>query len=468
MKATNDIARNDKARDGGARKAAAAARGALAAAAVGAAALALFLALPRVGGSPASAAAPQATPASDGLIAAQQADAAVTAPPWITGIIAVESTAAPQGATAQSVAAQTSSAQAAATTSGSYREHDGVVQLSLTDVVSRIRSENEEYAVYARKVDIYKRKLANSEHDKFLAENENEPLAQFPRERLNYERRLAIDWQYATLDLETQNNALQEKYDSIKSNLKNQYTTLQNLHKSVETYTDELAKLENDISKLQAQINVGLAKESDMISYDNQKIKLQAEMEAQNRQIALAERNLKNDLKIDQAKGIALSPYEETYARFNDLNVAAEIAASAKSCFAVTNGVKKLRLLQADRALMIKYDLNGEFLKDLQENEIAIQEQEYANYAAQKQEESGLWSDYYALLNQEDQITVENLNVKLAQNDYDLAAAKLAQGMASSIEAQNALLTLENAKIAQQTAINKYMRLAEDFAARLA
>jgi outer membrane protein TolC len=107
-------------------------------------------------------------------------------------------------------------------------------------------------------------------------------------------------------------------------------------------------------------------------------------------------------------------------------------------------------------------------LINLQNNEVSIKEIEYALINARKTEESGLWSEYYGLLNQEDQIEVEKLNVKIAENDYNIVVAKLNQGMVTPLDEQNSRIALDNAKISQQTAIYNYMRMSEDFQVRLA
>jgi hypothetical protein len=202
--------------------------------------------------------------------------------------------------------------------------------------------------------------------------------------------------------------------------------------------------------------------------YNAQKIKLEADVAAKRRDIELAKFNLKNDLKIDENKDIELARYDENFIRFDDSKIEKLIKASVDGCFSVYSNDKKLEILKDERAIMLMWDRDGAMLYNLQNNEVSIKETEYALINARKTEESGLWSDYYSLLNQEDQIEIERLNQKIAENDYNVVVAKLKQGLVTPLDEQNSRIALENSNRAVQTAINNYVRMSEDFQLRLA
>jgi outer membrane protein TolC len=221
------------------------------------------------------------------------------------------------------------------------------------------------------------------------------------------------------------------------------------------------------MDQLKAQIEVGVAKASDMDAYIAQMAKLESDIAACERGIALAEYNLKADLKIDQSKNIALDEHSERFIRYDDARIRSAIAESVEGCFAVSSNTTRLEILKEERAIMLLWDREGAMINQLQDNEISIKETEYAIISARNSEEAALWADYYALLNQEDAIEVERLNVKVAENNYNAAAAKLSLGLVTPLEEQTARIDLKNAEITLQTAINDYARMAEDFEVRL-
>ncbi|MCL2057897.1 MAG: TolC family protein [Oscillospiraceae bacterium] len=365
-------------------------------------------------------------------------------------------------------AAATTTAASAAANIPRYPEARGIVDLTLATMNARIAVDNEDYKVSQKRVDIYQRRLASAMHDKYLAENKDPPQPVFSAQRVAYEKQLYIDWRNAELEHERYLNELSDKLDRIKSSLKKQYTDILDLERALKTYDDEMEKLNANIEQLTAQINVGVAKPSDMDVYTAQKMKLEADIAARQRDIELAKYNLKADLKIDQYKEIRLGEYNEQFIRFNDVRIERLVSDAVDGSFAVNSNDKKLQILKDERAIMLQWDREGAMLYNLQNNEVSIKETEYALINARKTEESGLWSDYYSLLNQEDQIEIERMNVQIAENDYNIVVARLNQGLVTPLDEQNARLALENAKTTHQTAINNYMRMSGDFQLRLA
>ena len=348
-----------------------------------------------------------------------------------------------------------------------YPEARGVVNLTLATMNNRIKLDNEDYKVSQKRVDIYQRRLATAMYDKYLAENKDPPAPVHSAQRVAYEEQLHTDWRNAELDLERYQNELTEKYDKIKSSLKKQYTDILDLEQTLLTYENEMTKLNANIEQLTAQISVGVAKESDMDGYKAQKMKLEADIAARQRDIDLAKYNLKADLKIDQYKEIKLASFSEQFIRFDDTRVDKLIGNAVTGCFSVNSNEKKLEILKDERAIMLQWDYQGAMLYNLQNNEISIKETEYAIVNARKTEEASLWSDYYNLLNQEDMIEIERLNIQIAENDYNIVVAKLNQGMLTPLDEQNSKIALEDAKTSLQTAINNYMRMSGDFQLRL-
>ncbi|MDR1062107.1 MAG: TolC family protein [Clostridiales bacterium] len=375
--------------------------------------------------------------------------------------------AAPTGGVAAAGASSAGAGESAAAVAA-YREKDGAVQLSLTAMYDRIKLDNEEYKVAAKKTEIYQRRLSVAMHDKFTADNGIAPLPAKAAERVAWEKQRYTDWQHSELDVESYENQMKDKFDSIKSSLKQQYTNILDIEKSIKTYRDEVTKLDSNIDLLSAQIGVGLAKASDMDAYTAQKAKLEADIAARLRDIDLAKYNLKSDLKISQEKDIELSPYDAEFARFDDKNIASDIQKSVEGSFSVYSSERKLSLLREERAIMLQWDKDGAMMTNLQNNEVSIQEAQYSLANARKTEEAGLWSDYYAILNQEDQTEIEKLNVQLAETEYSVTVARLNQGLAKQIDEQNARISLETAKQGLQSAINSYMRLVENYNTKLA
>ena len=349
-----------------------------------------------------------------------------------------------------------------------YPEAGGYVHLTLATMTNRIKYDNADYLVSQKRVDIYKRRLQSAMYDKSVAERKDPPQPVFAAQRVAYEKQLYIDWRNAELEYERVQNDLKDKFDRIKSSLKKQYTDILDLERTLKTYQDEMTKLNANIGQLTAQINVGVAKETDMDVYNAQKMKLEADIAARLRDIELARYNLKADLKIDQSKNISLAAFNEKFIRFDDSRIERRIKTAVDGCFAVYSGEKKLEILKDERIIMLLWDRDGAMMMNLQNSEISIKEAEYSLFSARKTEESGLWSDYYSLLNQEDQIEVERLNVKIAENDYNVVMARLNQGLVTPLDEQNARIALENAETALQTAINNYMRMSGDFQLRLA
>ena len=349
-----------------------------------------------------------------------------------------------------------------------YPEVRGVVSLTLGVMNARIPVDNDEYMVSQKKVDIYQRKLSTALNDKYVAENKEPPQPVFSVQRVAYERQRYTDWRNSELELERYKNDLKVKLDNIKSSLKKQYTEILDYEKSLRSYQDEMTKLNANIDQLSAQIKVGVAKASDMNAYNAQRIKLEADIAAKQRDLDLAKFKLKLDLRIDESKDISLAEYDEKYIKFDDSNITKAIKSSVEKCFSVYSNEKKLDILKDERAIMLQWDREGAMLTNLQNNEVSIKETQYALINAKNSQESSLWADYYSLLNQDDQIEIERLNLTIAESDYNVVTVKLRQGLVKPLDELVAKIALENAKTSLQTAINNYMRMSEDFQQRLA
>ena len=348
-----------------------------------------------------------------------------------------------------------------------YNETDGVINLTLNAMFNRIRLDNEEYKVLAKRAEIYKRRLAFAMSDKHVAENLPPPNVGNPTSRLNWEKQRHTAWRTAELELQKHENDLENKYNSIKSSLKSQYISILDMQRSIKTYSDEMTKLESNILQTETRINVGQAKQSDIDSLLAQKQKIEADMAARERDIDLAKLNLKSDLGIDFMKDIELADYMAVYRRFNDRNIEEKIAEAVENSFSLYYSKQRLEIQREERAMMILFDRDGVFMISLQDNEVSIKQTEYEIISTRYATESGFWSSYYSILNQEDKIEIERVNVKLAEESLRVTSALLAQGMARQIDEQDDRINLENAKITLETAINDYMRMAEDFESSL-
>jgi outer membrane protein TolC len=332
---------------------------------------------------------------------------------------------------------------------------------------SRIALDNEEYKVLQKRVDIYNRRLKNAMSDKLVAESLPAPNANQPSSRVNWEKQRHTNWKSAELDYEKYEQDLVDKYDSIKSSLKSQYISILDMQRSIKMYGDEMAKLEANIAQVEAKISVGQAKPSDIDSYNAQKQKLVADIAAKERDIALAKLDLKSDLGIGFDKDIELAEFESTFKRYDDKKIEEKIEQAVEDNFSVYQNTQRLAILKEERAIMLLHDQGGTFMTNLQDNEVSIKQTEYDIINTRNTAESGYWSAYYNILNQEDKIEIEKVNVKLAEDSLRVTSALLAQGMAKPIDEQNDRISLENAKITLQTAINDYARLVEDFEASL-
>ncbi|MCL2163461.1 MAG: TolC family protein [Oscillospiraceae bacterium] len=348
-----------------------------------------------------------------------------------------------------------------------YSIVDGVVQLTLNAMFNRIKVDNEEYLVQAKRAEIYKRRLSLAMSNKTIAESLSAPNANNPESRLNWEKQRHTAWQTAELDYEKYVNDLEDKYDSIKSSLKSQYNSILDRQRNLKVYGDEMEKLEANISQTEAKIKVGQVKQSDLDSLAAQKQKLEADVASLQRDIDLAKLLLKSDLGIDFSYDIELADFSSSFIRYNDSRIENTISGAVGKDFSVHNSTRRLEILRQERAMMILFDKDGAFMTSLQENEISIRQTEYEIINAKNTAETGYWSSYYSILNQEDRIEIEKKNVKLAEDSLRVTSALLAQGMARQIDEQNDRISLEQAKITLQTAINDYMRMVEDFEASL-
>ena len=408
-------------------------------------------------------AASAAAGGSSAAASAAASTATSTARSTAASTAASNATSATASTTASAATATPSAPETAARQPAAYAERAGTVSLTLSAIFARIPQDSDEYKVSAKRVEIAKRRLSVAMHDKFTADNSPAPIESASAKRVAYEKQRHIDWKNAEMEVEGRENDLKSKLDSIKSALQKQYTDLLNLKRGLATYEDEITKLDTDISQLEAQIKVGVAKASDMDTYSAQKTKLLADVAAKKRDIALAERNLKTDLKIDQSKAIELAPFGREFARYDDKRINQDIASAVASCYAVASGQKKLDLLKEERAIMVQWDREGAMTTDLQNNEISVREAEYSLFDARKKQETSLWSSYYSLLNQEAQVEIDRLSVQLAESEHRLEETRLGLGLAKGIDEQNARIALEDAKATLQTTIDDYMRMADDF-----
>ena len=283
---------------------------------------------------------------------------------------------------------------------------------------------------------------------------------------LGYRKEEKLNWQYTKLDLDSLKNDRVEAVKNLKNTIQQYYIDAQLLQEDVKIIAQDISSIESKIAEAQLKIKLGQLKESDYKSLLSQKMTLQNNLNATNKQYDTKLINLKKEMGMDLSSKLILQNEVLPYEIIDIEKLKENIKPYIEKDFSIIKLNKQLELKELEKKLVMQYTdyKQSDIVPDL---EIDIEEIK-ANIEVQKFNlEADLWIEYYDIRTLSENITLEELNLELEKINYDAITTKLRLGMVDAVTELNAKIAYNRQKNSLQRAMYNYILVADQFNEKL-
>ncbi|SKA76674.1 Outer membrane protein TolC [Caloramator quimbayensis] len=345
-----------------------------------------------------------------------------------------------------------------------FKEEDGIIKLTLQDAISNIEKQNTEIKLMDQKIAIlekqYKTALDNAEKAKTDTSTNIQS-------NINLRKTELLNWKKSQLTLENAKHDRDDKLNSLIQDIKKQYYEALMIKEDISNYQEEINNLNKNISIVNAKINVGKMKSSDLKNYETQKSQLEAQLWTSQKQLNIAFLNIKRILNIDINKQIDIEPVNIAVKTFDDSDIENKIKNTIENSYDIKKQALDLELSKLEYKI-VDENSNKSSDEESENNystllnlEASINTKEASLENAKTSLEANLWSSYNNLKNLEYNIEIEKLNLEIAQITYDITKASVSLNSSLSVDEISSHIALLKQQTKFQRAINQYVLSVE-------
>lgn len=262
-------------------------------------------------------------------------------------------------------------------------------------------------------------------------------------------------------NIKDQKNARDEKLNTIKFDLENQYMNAVTAKQQIDNINKNIADLDAQIAQIQAKINLGQSTKDEVNSLVVQKSKLLSQLASPNTQLQQSLLNMKRYLNMTLTSDLSVVDDKKDYVKFDDTGIENKI----NSALLIDNSLDSLKKnadtqkVQVD--IQTKYAYNS--LTEPANSQLTLEDLQNNLSNTTTTLGVNLWSAYYTLKNKEDTVQAQLVSQESAQMTYDKQKQSYDNGIIDKVTLDSAELALNTQKVATQQAINDYMITQEKF-----
>lgn len=261
--------------------------------------------------------------------------------------------------------------------------------------------------------------------------------------------------------VKNQKYSIDVRLNNLQFDMERQYLNVLTSNDQIDNINKTLTNIDEQINKLQQQINLGLATNDSLNPLNVQKAQLMNQIDSINADINNSMLTIKQYLNVDLNRNLILDPAKKEFGQFDDTNIEGKIAEAVEKDYGVDEANDSLNIAQKQLEIYKQYDndISGG-LTGAQSDLLTAQ----SNLAAAKATaKTNLWNQYYTLKSDENAVETQNLSLKSAQADYDKAKSNYDNGMIDKLALDTSALALDKQKNMNQRSINEYMIVQEQF-----
>lgn len=342
------------------------------------------------------------------------------------------------------------------TTNSSTQVDTSTLSLTMDEALSSIEKNNTEINLMKKKIDVLNKQY-DLDHDIAI---------QTLTDGAGIDKLQARTLQLIT-PLQDEQKIKNQKYDidvrlnNIKFDTERQYLNILTCNDQIDNINKTLTNIDEQIKKLQQQINLGLATEDQLNPLNVQKSQLIDQIDAINAEIDNSNLIIKQYLNVNLKRSLTLVPSKKDFSKFDDTNISDKIEQALEKDYGVSEAKDSIDIAQKQRDICKQVDNDSS--GNLSSAESNLLNAQNALIAAKANAKSNLWNKYYALKSAENAVDTQDLSEKSAQADYDKAKSNYDNGMIDKVTLNTTALALDKLKNSHQRATNEYMILQEQF-----
>lgn len=332
-----------------------------------------------------------------------------------------------------------------------------VLNLSLEDALSRVEESYNQIVLDDRYIEILERQYQQAlAYQKTMKQNGTDPM------EVDDAKTLKLNVPVALYNLNSKKHEREVNLKTAKITITSSYESILAAQLNMDYIKQEISKLKKEMDSMNAKINAGLAKASDIEQFKAAMAAYEASLSSAQSQMKSSMISLKNDLGIDLDAEIVLTSKPIEYGKFNDIVIDKRIETAIENSY----NIKALK--QVIDNTQIEYDIYDRF-SDVNKDATEIKLEGLKNQLEQMPNsiKVQLKTQYNALKSLESVISADKLsieaaeiNLKTAQQNYDL-------GQTIYLDLANAELQLSKAKNTLQQDIISYMTAVASFESSL-
>jgi hypothetical protein len=331
-----------------------------------------------------------------------------------------------------------------------FVEKDGKLVIIPADALKNIEYADQEMQLFDRKLALYQKQYYASLSDAVRAKSSG------GSSDTDMRKREMLNWRVKLNNYENLKYDRADFLDNVKMKFEKNYIHGTQLQIDRDVIKKELEKLEITIKQSKLKLDLGLIKASDMDKLDSTKSQLTAQFNSVQRQLDTIMISIKKSLGIDNSKNITLIATNKQYSKFDDSLIEERIMVTTQSSYDLEKAKKDLDLTSLEYYIVTTYS-EGSSPLEADSLETSIEDKEHSLITSTYDREATLRNSYYSLKNLEDNIEIQRLNVKIANQNLLDVKTKVKLNKAIALDEMVATINLSKAENKLQSLINEYM-----------
>ncbi|AKN33472.1 hypothetical protein Ccar_22640 [Clostridium carboxidivorans P7] len=342
------------------------------------------------------------------------------------------------------------------TSSSSVQANAGTLNLTMDEAVSNIEKSNTEIKLMKDKIDTLNKQYYLDHSVAMQTETDGAGVDKLQARKLQLITPLTDEQ-----NIKNQQYSIDVRLNNIKFDMERQYLNILTCSDQIDNINKTLTNIDEQINKLQQQINLGLATSDSLNPLNVQKSQLMAQIDSINAEMDNSDLIIKQYLNLDLNTKLMLADAKKDMVKFDDTNIADTIKKALDKDYGISEAQNSIYIAEKERDIckQVDNDSSGN-LSTAESNLLSVQGQLVTTRNAA---EANLWNKYYTLKSDENALETQILSKKAAQDDYDKAKSNYDNGMIDKLALDTAALALDKQKNLYQRAANEYMIIQEEF-----
>lgn len=329
-----------------------------------------------------------------------------------------------------------------------------VINLTIADVVNRLKNDNVELKMLDEKIKLWNR-LYDRDHTKaFEAQSSGRSDVESKKTALLYARQ--TEQQVKNIEHEKDS-----RFREIKHDLERQYLNMINSNKDIDIISRSIENVDQEINKVNATIKQGMAIPSELDSLKVKKAQLLASLNMPKAQREEALIKIKQYLNIDRDTQVNFSEAKKDFIKYDDSVIDSLIKQAIEKSYNLSTQKQDIEFAKAEEGIYQEYGRNT--MDEEADLKVRINDLQNSFDNAKANLEVDIWKAYYGLKGKENTADIEKLNLENIKTKYNEMEVKYKQGLIDKFMLDSTKLQMEKQNVTTERAVNEYIITLDGF-----